>query len=433
MTMKQLIYLTTAALTKVLLSPHAAIADANDCAQVISKGIISTDHINQSVSTQNGYTSWLCSTEFQTHQEAHNAGISIGTLVYNIPLQIGGMFDSNLRNLWKRDHCQASSGASTYSESYSRVLSQISDIPVRAWLECIKTSPKSGLSGVPKPRGTTSVSFIVQWIQTDYLDTISPEVTGYSISGGRIITQGSSLLKKGSKILPTTTTIDVERTNSDTPVVLTINTNRGSIPMYAPPIKLKIRLEVEIKPTAEVYEYKEGTMENMYWHTPYDDCVRRVDIDRSYSPPAGYSLADVKGPFETTKNGTRTNWRGPLHENGIIWIRGFVQGDDSWGFCKRSGWLGLKIQVNGERWNKQPLQTFAQSIQGAPGQTSFVVPYPYLISGRIRKVAFSYSVSVYKQYGDDENRIQLSESQPSADGAAISINEDGKLSIKIAP
>jgi hypothetical protein len=106
-------------------------SECKECRSVLQGGVFNTTNINKTQSSKRAFENWLCTTEFRTHDDAHAAGVSIGAVVYGIPIQVGGKYSDSQRDAWKKAHCQAASGTSdefatpTHTRGRARVTPEI--------------------------------------------------------------------------------------------------------------------------------------------------------------------------------------------------------------------------------------------------------------------------------------------------------------------
>lgn len=401
---------------------------ADQCSDVLQQGIFNTTTVNQSVGIKNDYNAWLCTTEFRTHQEAHDAGVQIGFPVYDVPIQIGGTFDQSARDTWKKNHCSSTVDKSQYSALYQKVVTEISDNTVNAWRDCMISlyQVKLGLNGVALSHGPTAVSMKIRWTPLDGFDTRLPKVTGYTLVGAKIQTVGNTLFSVGTNVPATETIVDFTRDSARSPVVITLNTDRGSVTAYVPAQSMSIKLHGQLSPTIEQHQVATKDY-SWYQADPDDDCVKDLNFDQTFYPPDGYTFTSYTFE-ETTKNGDRTGYSSKRDGNGVAFHM-HVQGDDGFGgFCKRHGWLGLNIHVTGERWVRNPMTVWESDATGAPLQETLLLHYPYLQpSADVRNFQLAYVATVDKVIGDDVSRVQLTDGAPSASGITSKGDASGNL------
>lgn len=402
------------------------------CSDILSKGIFNAITIDQNEGVKNDYNDWVCTSEFNTHMEANQAGVAVGFPVYGVPVKLGSNFDKAQRESWKKAHCSGRTDKSQYSASYQKLISSVSEIIVMAWRDCMIASfeQRIGLSSIAKARGSKQVVMHVQWRPNGQFDTRLPKVTGYSIVGARQATVGSSLFKIGSKVPSTETIIDFIRESPSDPVTLTLNTDRGSVTGYVPAQTMSISVSAELKPSIEVRKTKSKGYE-FYAHTPKGHCTPGLNFDESYYPEDGYTLTTFTS-YETTKAGRPTRFTlEPDAKNNRVHATMHVEGhDDGLGFCASHGWLGLKIQVNGERWERTRMTSYKESVQPKLLQESIVIKYPYLLASPDHKnLKMAFVAKVQKIIGDEVITVELTEGSPQAGGIEAKTDASGNLII----
>ena len=96
-----------------------AIATAqNDCNALLKGGVFDHIRVRKASDLRLAIDEWMCTTEFRTHDEAINAGLSVGFPVYGVPLTIGGTFSNTERETWKKTHCQTKQVKFSDQEQY---------------------------------------------------------------------------------------------------------------------------------------------------------------------------------------------------------------------------------------------------------------------------------------------------------------------------
>jgi hypothetical protein len=407
-------------------------AKAQDkCADILKGGIFNTVTINKSEGIKNDYTTWQCTTEFKTHMEAYEAGVSVGFPVYGIPIQLGLSFDSTQRDNWKKDHCSATIDKSMYSSAYQKVVSSVSEGVVAAWRDCMIASfdQKIGLTSIAQSRGQKQVVMKVRWRPYDGFDTRLPKVTGFSMVGAKQATVGSTLFAIDKEVPATETIIDFTRDSARNAVTLTLNTDRGSVTAYVPSQKMSILVDAVFNPTIETR--KVATKDYaFYQHTPGNDCVADLNFDQDYHPTDGYTFTSYSFE-ETTKAGKRTSYSSNTISNGVHFHM-HVQGDDgAFGFCESHGWLGLKIHVTGQKWDRVPMTVWnSGEVKGSPLQETVLIHYPYLQpTTDVKNFKLKFVATVKKIIGDDVITVQLTDGATTASGLEAKTDDSGNLII----
>lgn len=137
-------YVAWAASVLILLTSPAAgqESDCKECRAVLAGGTFNTTNINKTTSSKKAFESWLCTTDFGTHDEAVGAGISVGVPVYGVPVKIGGTWTESDRQTWKMTHCQSTASASDEFSSLVVAVREASPDILKAWTTCIETTCK---------------------------------------------------------------------------------------------------------------------------------------------------------------------------------------------------------------------------------------------------------------------------------------------------
>src|SRR5207247_2180335 len=108
----------------------------SECDEVLRHGIFNQTRIDSDQSFRMSFYQWLYDMDFQTHDEAINAGLSIGAIVYGIPLQIGGTFSKEQKDAWRHEHAEYKNEQISTAHKYSIITSAVSPELMSAWLRC---------------------------------------------------------------------------------------------------------------------------------------------------------------------------------------------------------------------------------------------------------------------------------------------------------
>jgi hypothetical protein len=118
------------------------------CSAVLQGGVFNEDKINSSQMSKEAFRDWLCVAEFKNHNEAHDAGINIGVLVYDVPLTIGGTWKDGQQETWKKNSCSDQQRSAEKVSTYARALRTASPDILAAWSKCVETA--CGAAGHPR-------------------------------------------------------------------------------------------------------------------------------------------------------------------------------------------------------------------------------------------------------------------------------------------
>jgi hypothetical protein len=120
-----------------MLSLRAQDNNCKECQQVLQGGVFNEKSLHKTAASASSFNSWLCTTEFQSHDEAHSSGIDFGIPVYDVPIKVGGKFDSSQRDNWKKSHCSAKSGSNQSFAALAVALREADPAILQAWTRCI--------------------------------------------------------------------------------------------------------------------------------------------------------------------------------------------------------------------------------------------------------------------------------------------------------
>ena len=144
---------------------------------VLAGGVFNTTNINKTQAAHDAFTAWECTTNFSTADDAMNAGVSVESPIYDIPVKIGATFSNSQKSTWKSAHC---SNNTSESQSFSNLvvaMKQAAPEILQAWTKCIENS--CGSAHAALACSVTSreggVIFHANWLRTAG-DDVSPKV-----------------------------------------------------------------------------------------------------------------------------------------------------------------------------------------------------------------------------------------------------------------
>jgi hypothetical protein len=175
---------TLAAALGIALIPTLAQAD-NGCSDILSQGIFNTLSFSENESLRQEFKSWLCTTEFHSHQDAMNAGIGLGIPVYGVPVKLDGTFSDSQRDEWKKTNCQSGDNTLASDQALSLATRNVSTEIVDAWKDCMdRQQDQKGLSCQLRA-SDTDVQVTVRYAPSNDLDAqsaavvaVAPQITG---------------------------------------------------------------------------------------------------------------------------------------------------------------------------------------------------------------------------------------------------------------
>lgn len=165
---------------------HNFSSSAQDCDKVLRDGIFNTTSINSSLDATKTLNEYIYASDFSTHQQAIDAGLSVGMVIYGVPLEIGGTFSKEQKDEWRRINQQYRNETSSVAEKYNALMKFASAELLDAWNRCIENVVVSrvGLSGWIQELDPSLAILHITWIPMAGDTGPAPKVTGSSVVGG---------------------------------------------------------------------------------------------------------------------------------------------------------------------------------------------------------------------------------------------------------
>jgi hypothetical protein len=194
---------------------------ANDCNALLAGGVFNQLRLRTASDIRLAIFDWECTTEFKTHDEAINAGLSIGFPVYGVPLQLGGTFSDTQRDTWKREHCATHSvNMSDQQQKELEVLVASKDI-LATYTRCIEAT-SYGLSLRLEEASNCDMTLFARYVPNSASDK-PPKVTSFVPTGAtcpNAPTKGASIPYGGLAFAC--------RRNERDAVLISLNTTKGA-------------------------------------------------------------------------------------------------------------------------------------------------------------------------------------------------------------
>jgi hypothetical protein len=165
----------------VYLLFHCNAVYSQDCDSVIKGGVFNSTLINYSTSSQSSFKDFQCSSDFQSRDEATNAGISIAVPIYGVPFELGGTFSESTKEIWKRANCSQSQRSTSFREARHTLIQFASSEILSAWQNC---NNRIGLKCTLQNRDDKVVIFNAIWNPAHGDNGSAPEVVDSLITGG---------------------------------------------------------------------------------------------------------------------------------------------------------------------------------------------------------------------------------------------------------
>jgi hypothetical protein len=116
----------------------SSFAQEHICAAPLSQALMTVRTSTSSVDSSSAATAWQCSFKFSSHDDAISAGLSVGTVVYGVPLKVGGSFDQSKTSQWKEENCSKSSQNESFEGATFKYLREVAPGAMNAFASCIK-------------------------------------------------------------------------------------------------------------------------------------------------------------------------------------------------------------------------------------------------------------------------------------------------------
>ena len=286
---------------------------AQGCDEVLKRGIFNTTTVEQSDDFKQKLNEYIFDSEFSTHEQAMNAGFSLGAIVFGVPLKLGGTFSKEQRDTWRREHTQYKNSRTTSSSKYSMLMSNISTGVLDAWLACHNSVPRVGLVGrLESAGGGSSAILSISWMRMAGDTGTDPIVTASSITGGSRIDNTIGVLPVGYQLVAgiDANVVQITRAPSKTCVVV-VSTTRVDISCILKPMPKPTIIFF----TANPINITSGSGSNLRWGVEGADVVTINDGIGNVSPASTRNVAPVSSKTYTL---TASNSAGSLSESVTI-------------------------------------------------------------------------------------------------------------------
>jgi hypothetical protein len=209
----------------IALMPHVTLSQ--DCDEVLRHGILNQTTIEQNDNTRMTFNQWLYDMDFQTHDQAINAGLSIGTIVYGVPLQVGGTFTQQQKDTWRHEHQEYRNDTLTTTHKYLLLQSTISPDVLAAWNKCQATNSVFG--SVLDATGLDVATLDVIWQPLEGDTGANPVVTSSEIAGGVRASDGKSIAFDAQYGLKRGHNRQIIKRVHGQPLIIVVQTTRGDL------------------------------------------------------------------------------------------------------------------------------------------------------------------------------------------------------------
>ena len=216
-------YVLLIAFTLLSLSPRIALAQ---CDEILKHGIFNEEMIKSDGNYRSTFNSWIYDMDFHTHDQAINAGLSVGVIVYGVPLQIGGTFDDKQKEEWKQTHQDVKDSTQSISTKYEYLLKKVSPDVVKAWSDCNARSLPFG--AIAREIGPDVALVTVVWNPIPGDKGGDPIVEDSDVFGGKRNSDNRPIVFDKKRTL-TENNIAIITREHGKPLVATVHTSRGDV------------------------------------------------------------------------------------------------------------------------------------------------------------------------------------------------------------
>jgi hypothetical protein len=269
---------------------------------------ITTAWIQSSKEASSAYDHMLCDSDFGTSQDATNAGVGLGAIVYGVPLQANTTFSSEKKNSWKKTHCESTHDSRHYASSYAAVLNLVSPEAYAAWRECVTASAYGFVCWLEKPSADNFelLTLRTRWNPLPNDRGGSPIAQSSTLLNGTVT--GGTLVRKGVN-LGNQPSMAIQRSAGGPAVVAVINSTRGSCTAYAS-AKPPALTWCDADPETKIPYSKTQTLEPSPNHMTLDAQGNRVKLGGDDKTPGNrWDLAfDAPGPVTSVNCKKTGGW-----------------------------------------------------------------------------------------------------------------------------
>lgn len=131
----------------LVLMPLAIQAQAlsdNICALPLRSALMTVKVNTAGGSAASAATAWQCSFKFSSHDEAIKAGLDVDTVVYGVPLKVGGKFDKKVVDQWRDENCSKSTQNASFESSSYGYLREVAPGAMKAYEACLVATYDKG-------------------------------------------------------------------------------------------------------------------------------------------------------------------------------------------------------------------------------------------------------------------------------------------------
>lgn len=208
------------------------------CDAILQQGVFDTIVVNTERNVSDNLLEWLKSVDFTTLKDKIDSGLKIGfPIIVNavpVPIDIGGEFNRDKFEEWKRAVDEGRARSFTENESLQIIQSSASAVIVDAWLQCIiNNSQGTGIKGsLLSDNDAQTILFRAQFIPNSPEDADRiPRVEQFIVTGSTSV-QG---IKVGDEI-PFSGVVATISRDGRSEITINLLTDKGSFVTTVPAI-----------------------------------------------------------------------------------------------------------------------------------------------------------------------------------------------------
>lgn len=155
----------------------------NICAVPLRSALMTVKVNTAGGASASASTAWQCGFKFNSHDEAIKAGLDVDTVVYGVPLKIGGKYDKAVVDRWKEENCSKSTQSASFESATYGYLKEVAPGAMRAYESCLVTTYDKGALICELTREPAVLK--VKWKRVDgELDSAAPRVERITTTNG---------------------------------------------------------------------------------------------------------------------------------------------------------------------------------------------------------------------------------------------------------
>jgi len=371
------------------------------CEYIWQRMVFNEETISRNSDVELLLTSRACSEQWSSHNEAIKSGVSVGTVIYGVPVKLGGTFDKDKVKAWKSKNCSSELMHLDDSKRYTLIRKFVPDRVFESYEACLafEKDQTPGLKCWANAETDDHVSFAVKWSFPDGTNTELPRVVRSFVDGAlrsdAFAPSPGELFEKSEQIPVGVSYVPLRKTLSEGFVYASVATDRGQCQAVAkPPATYSLNAKISGKallphPVSQSFTNRRTT----------DSCGTNESADREFC-----IAADRVTGYSTSMGCTRcgsgiTNVVATKANCYTVYAQfkscGFGEVRD----CEGTGCLIYDITITGEQDKEQGIPAYEASLTDLR-QERFTIQYPPdRLPGGSKGVKWLYEVSVTEKQG----------------------------------